>query len=133
MLPTTVWFSCVEVYAVASARRVSMQTGSTGLLLAIKNLGEDSGQNAKFEEVINLLVASNANVKMRNEVRARDNCAALLFFVFLTSVDDTMCVQTQNKLALQTLFNILLHFAVWEHTTCVGCSERTQKYHETAY
>ena len=56
-----------------------MQTGSTALLLAIKNLGEDSEQNAKFMEFANLLIINHANLEKVNEVKARDNCAAVPF------------------------------------------------------
>ena len=56
-----------------------MQTGSTALLLAIKNLGEDSEQNAKFMKFAKLLVINHANLEKANEVKARDNCAAVPF------------------------------------------------------
>ena len=63
----------------ASARRVSMQTGSTALLLAIKNLGEDSEQNSKFMKFAKLLIINHANLERMNEVKARNNCVALPF------------------------------------------------------
>ena len=82
MLPNPVCFSSAKIYAIIIVRRVSMQTGSTALLLAVKNLSEDSERNVGFLKLAHLLIVNQANVEKMNEVRTRENGPAFAFGLF---------------------------------------------------